>query len=243
MKNLICSALAILSMSAAATAHAAFQSMETTLPSKINITYGKVYLPDGFDTNDQVQVVGEGMFSHLCYRSAPNLVTVDYHSKTIYVGPAAYLFSGFCLQVVLPFNKVLDVGIVEEPGTYKIVQTTDHRVMGEIRIKAANRAEPDDYLYAPISQAYFHVEAGQNQILLSGDFPNSCMSFKEIRINAQPDVIVVQPIIEMSNTQACKDGVFPFEKKFDLGKFKAGRYLLHVRSMNGRAVNTLVNVP
>ena len=66
-------------------------------------------MPDGFVSNDTAQIVGEGMFSNSCYRHAETTVRVDHVNKTIHVGPVAYKYNGYCLQVILPFDRVVDV--------------------------------------------------------------------------------------------------------------------------------------
>lgn len=212
-------------------------------PKKVPAFYDTIYAPGGFDSNDHVEIVGEGMFRSTCYRPAETRVRVDNLNKTIYVGPAAYEYSGFCLQVLLPFDRVIDVGILE-PGNYQIVQASDGINLGKLNIYAATTQSADDYLYAPISQAFFKNKGAKNEIFLTGYFSNSCLKLKDVRVTVEPKVIVVQPIAEMAvdSEQACEDGNFHFEKTVEVDFLKSGRYLLHIRSMNSKSVNTLVDV-
>ncbi len=83
--------------------------------------FQKIYVPSGFDSNDHVQIVGEGMFRNTCYRPAPSSVRVVEATKTIYIGPIAYEYAGLCLQVVLPFERTIDVGILKA-GLWKIAR-------------------------------------------------------------------------------------------------------------------------
>jgi hypothetical protein len=55
-------------------------------------------------------------------------------------------------------------------------------------------------------------------------------------------VIVVLPIAKMETRPDCKDGKFPFNKVVSVDLVPKGRYLLHVRSMNSKAINNLVDV-
>src|SRR5690606_29287612 len=108
----------------------------------------------GFDSNDHVQFVGEGLFRNTCYRPATPFAMVDHDRKQIRVGPVAYEYNGLCMQVILPFERVIDVGILK-PGAYEVIQEPDGRLLGTIPVKVARSADPDDHLYAPVSQAFF----------------------------------------------------------------------------------------
>jgi hypothetical protein len=236
MKRLFISALSLTFIFAASLAKA-----QSTDPVRVPALFGKAYVPNGFDSNDNIQFVGEGMFRNTCYRHANTTVRVDESQKTVFVGPVAYEYSGFCLQVILPFERVVDVGILKA-GTWKIVQANGASELGEIKVLPALTQNPDDYLYAPISQAYFRQVGSGAEIVLSGEFPSSCLSLDQVKVEVQPDVIVIQPIAKMATGPTCKDGSFPFSKVVPVNSIKTGRYLLHVRSMNGNAINTLVSV-
>lgn len=210
-------------------------------PGKVAATFNKVYAPGGFDSNDNVQIVGEGMFKNTCYRHAETTVRVEESTHTIYLGPVAYEYAGLCLQVILPFERVIDVGILKA-GTWRIVQGDGTQKLNEVSIRTALTDQPDDYLYAPISQAFFQQKGAVSEIFLTGDFPNECLSMDEIKVTLEKDVIVVQPIAKMETRASCKDGKFPFTKSVSVDLIPAGRYLLHVRSLNGHAVNSLVDV-
>lgn len=204
-------------------------------------TFNAMYAPSGFDSNDNVQFVGEGMFRNSCYRPAPASVKVDVAAMTITVGPAAYEYSGFCLQVILPFERVIDVGILK-PGVYTVVQTPGASVLGTIKVVEAKTLNPDDFLYAPISQAFYRQRGLSSEVLLSGDFMTNCMSIDHVKVAIEEKAIVLQPIVKLEDRNDCLRGKFPFNKVVRIDLAPKGRYLLHVRSMNGKAVNTLVDV-
>jgi hypothetical protein len=218
-------------------------------PAKGAVTFDRVYVPNGFDSNDLVQIVGEGTFANACYRPAEVSVRVDQAAKKIYLGPAAYKYSGFCLQVVLPFERTIDLGLVPA-GDYTIVgeesaANNRDKVLGTIKVKEAVKEEADDFLYAPISQAFIRQSetAGNAEIVLQGDFPSNCMVLEEVKTSFQGNnVIVVQPIAKMEDRNGCLRGRYPFSKVINVGDIKADRYLLHVRSLNAKAINTLIDL-
>lgn len=236
MKIVTTSVFSTLLFFTAATAWAA--STPTTVP----VSMQKLFVPNGFDSNDNVQIVGAGLYANSCYRNAETKVRVDHEKKTVFVLALAYHYDGYCLQVVLPFDRVIDVGILQE-GTYSIVQELDGKTLGQITLRKATGDGPDDFMYAPISQAFFQSRGLDNRVFLAGEFPLSCMRLKEVRVHAQTDVLVIQPIVEIDSSRPCVDGRYPFENMTDVGFLPSGRYLLHVRSMNAKSINTLFEVP
>jgi hypothetical protein len=209
-------------------------------PSQQPANFSKIYVPVGFDSNDHVQIVGEGIFENGCYRPAPTVVNIDQANKVINLGPVAYKYGGFCAQVILPFERTIDIGVLKI-GNWKITQGSDPKVIAEIPVKPALALAPDDFLYAPVEQAFIRQSGTRTMIFMTGEFQNSCMSIEKIDVSTSNNTIVVQPIAQMGATD-CKEGKFAFQKAVRLPALSEGRYLLHVRSLNGNAVNNLVNI-
>lgn len=211
-------------------------------PKVVDTSFASAYIPDGFDTNDQSQMVGEGFFPNSCYRPSMVEVAVDHTARKIYVQPSAYKYDGVCLQMIIPFEREINFGLLKAGG-YEVVQTKTRTTMGMINVRVAPSSNADDYLYAPISQAYFDQSTGKKMVRLTGTFTNSCARLVDTMVAVQPKVIVVQPISELVENQNCRSGEFPFVKDVEVpSTAKAGRYLLHVRSLNGNAINSLVDL-
>ncbi len=210
-------------------------------PVKVAAYFENMYIPGGYDSNDLIQIVGEGKFHNSCFRHAETNVRIDEDQQKIYLGPVAYSYPGICLMVILPYQKTIDVGILKA-GKWEIVQDTNKKVVGEISVRSALTKSADDYLYAPISQAYFYQVDGFRNVMLTGEFSNSCMQLDQVKFSTEPNVIAVQPIAKMEQRSDCQDGKFPFKKNVTLNSISAGRYLLHVRSLNGNAINSLIDV-
>lgn len=211
-------------------------------PTKVPAAYEKAYIPIGFDSNDSVEVVLEGRFSSSCWRPAEISFAVDQDKLEIHVGPAAYLYPArLCAQMILPFDRVVNFGVLKT-GNYKLVQATDGAFLGEVLVKPATTERPDDFLYAPVSQAFYKKKANGGEVTMAGNFPNSCMMMDEVKVTVQPDVVVLQPIAKIEKRLGCHDGHFPFQVKTKIPQVPAGRYLLHVRSMNAKSINSLVEM-
>jgi hypothetical protein len=61
-------------------------------------------------------------------------------------------------------------------------------------------------------------------------------------MDPQTNVLVVLPIAKQFSNVDCKAGRFPFKIEKPLPTLQPGKYLLHVRSMNGQAINKLFEI-
>lgn len=210
-------------------------------PQRVPAVYEKAYIPQGYDNNDIVEVVLEGMFSSACWRPADIKVEVDHDRRKVLVGPAAYQYPGLCAQMVMRFDRVVPIGVLRS-GVYDLVQATDGRKLGEIPVAVATTEEPDDYLYAPVEQAFFRDQGRSGQLIIAGHFPNDCWILDEVRVRVGDDVIVVQPIAKIERRRTCQEGSYPFHNISMIDFVQKGRYLLHVRSANAKSVNSMVEM-
>lgn len=210
-------------------------------PEKTPAVYTKVFVPKGFDSNDQVQIVGTGTFENGCYRAAESSAKVDESAKRITISAAAYKYNGLCLQMILPFERVIEVGIVPA-GEYEIVQDGQAEVLGKLAVKEAKTDDPDDYQYAPVSQAFVDETSGsKDNLIVRGIMPTDCMKIVDVKITHDDNVLMAQPIVKVERRNNCAVGMFPFRKVVKVEAPK-GEYLLHVRSMNSKSINNLINV-
>lgn len=236
------SKLRFVSLSLFVLCFAAVSAGADTSPVIVDSSFHTGYLPDGFDTNDSVEIVGEGLFRNSCYKPAHVEATVDSQAMRIELRAKAYFYDAICLQVLVPFHQVVSLGILNA-GRYKVVDIDRKTELGDLNVRLATSSSADDFLYAPVSQAYFKTEAGKPYITIAGTYTNSCMRLVDVLVNVQPRVVTVQPIMEMRDDEACADGMFPFERKIEaVGLQRGKRYLLHVRSLNGKSINNLVDV-
>ncbi len=208
-------------------------------PQVVPVAYKNIYVPGGFDSNDSVQFAADGVFSSACYKIAPPSVAVDEAKKIITVQAQAYLYGGLCAMVLIPFQQVVQVGIVATPGHYNIVDDAG-QVIGSIDIKPATTALEDDYLYAPVQKMSVSQVGGENKLTLKMEFTDNCMKIKEVKVLKEPNVFVIQPIVEMSTGAACAQGYFPWTEEVDLGPLQKKRYLIHVRTSGSQALNEIL---
>lgn len=218
-----------------------FQAWSQNGPKINQSTLEAGYIPNGFDSNDQVQMVIEGTYRDTCSKPAGTRFSVNAASKTIQILSYEYRYSGVCLDMLVPHDEVVNLGIVGS-GSYQVVQANG-RQLGRLNVNMATKASPDDFLYAPISQAYIKNVGGRQALTLSGVFTSSCMRLKNVVSHVEGNVVTVQPLAELLPTAThCIQGRFPFEQTTYLQAVRPGRYLLHVRSLNGNAINNLFDL-
>ena len=210
------------------------------LPALVPVSFDRIYAPDGFDDNDNVQIIGEGFFPNSCYRYAKTKVQVNHTDKIIALHSFAYKYDGICLQVMVPYNHSVDLGILRA-GDYTIVRGADGKQLGKMTIKPSRTNDPDDHLYAPISQAFFTSKNGNGRVDMTGNFPLSCMRIKEVKADVQANVLLIQPIAVLDSSTPCIEGTYAFKTRVEIPFLKNGRYFLHVRSMNNKSLNSLVD--
>lgn len=210
-------------------------------PELIPFKVSQVYIPEGFDDNDNLQVVIEGFFPNGCYKVAP--ASIDTKSEPFKIQANAYRYYGFCVQMVVPFQQVVNLGI-HASKVYDL-----HAVglpnLRKINVEASSNPGPDDYIYAPVKQIYVSRKPGEptkKRILLSGEFTQSCYRLDRVNISVNDNVIVVQPIAEKDTAAQCEEGIFPFELSSDLPDLADGRYLVHVRTLNGTSLNRVIRL-
>jgi hypothetical protein len=233
MIRLLSSALSIAVFATASLAHA------DTPPETVPAVFDKVYIPGGFDSNDNVQIVGEGMFANTCYKPGPTKFTIDRERKIVLLYPTAYRYDGACLFVMMPYSRQVDVGILDS-GTWTVLQGANKTKIGEVNIRSSLSKNADDFVYAPVSQAFFNQTNKKTQVILTVELPCDCLAVEDVKLTLEKDVLVLQPILKPEVLTGGSTGFLPIKKVIDLPSIPAGRYLLHVRSMNGNAINTLV---
>jgi hypothetical protein len=86
-------------------------------------------------------------------------------------------------------------------------------------------------------------ETGKHMLAITGSFGDRCSDFQEIKVNVANDVIIVQPVLERKADISCAPEKVRFLKTIELNdNVKDGVYMLHVRSLNGQAINKLVDL-
>lgn len=220
--------------------------VENTQPEEILIPLERAYTPVGFDTNDNIQVTVSGHLPDTCHtvgKTVVEVVSTPAASKVV-LHQTAYRYNGglTCIRVPVPFAKTVDIGIVKTAANYTITSSSgkldgNYLTIGNLEVKAATSPRQDEKLYAPISETFITTDTGSNVLSMRGEFPLDTMRLKgapTVEIYRKEKVIVV--IVETENT-GVKQATTRFAATADLGNSLQGDYLVHIRKMDGQAIN------
>jgi hypothetical protein len=207
----------------------------------VAIQVAKIFVPTGFDDNDEIQVVLDGQLPDGCHRLAHSEIKRDAGSDSIVAVQWARKFPGQCPIVFVDFSTVVNLGRLPA-GDYEI--SSPGLQARPLSIEAAPSDGQDNYIYANLESVY--VESGDGPVFkaeLTGSMTNSCLKWQDIKVLDQGDVLVILPILSYEDNGNCQSISEPFTKLVPLpGALPDGRNLVHVRSMNGQSVNHVFEV-
>ncbi len=213
-----------------------------------------VYFPvQGYDDNDNVQIMIGGVTPDPCYTLGPIQVDRDDVKKVITLHQMAWRRNGgLCepgdLFEESEFNKEIMLGRLPA-GDYKIsygdgVTMKNSRPM---HVDHVTVDHIDNFNYARVQDLRLPrvaLESQRIEIVVGGIFSAPC---NELKRPLQPqrvggDTFVILPV-EVRPAVMCKSSsIKEFQETFDLGFLPAGEYLIHVRSKNGGVVQEVLTV-
>lgn len=218
-------------------------------PVKTTAPVDRLFIPEGFDDNDKVEVVLYGEFPSSCYRIDGVDVTKNAQTGRYEISASALRYDGeICAQVITPYIKPVQLGILEA-GAYDAVAKGNENTLSRFEIAPRKTESPDDFIYAPVTTASVAWEAasGKQLLNLKGNYPLTlvgCAIIDDVKINVtKDDVVVVQPIMEFIDDERCDSRTdLSFDENFVMPQAFVGKGLLHVRVMNGNSLNSLLDI-
>lgn len=207
-----------------------------------------VFIPQGFDNNDEAQVVLDGYLPSACYQVTKPLVNVDTAGLLITITPQARLYDGPCIQSLVPYSSEVDLGVLPI-GQYAIKVAGNKDIQDTLTIKESPNSGPDDVAYAPVDTVTIDtvVSANRPVAIISGRLTDTCMQVGEVKVQNSGKTFEILPQLIVQERNDCQKLETPFRVPVELAPgsgpaLNQGRYLAHVRSLNGKAVNTLFSV-
>jgi hypothetical protein len=234
IKNLTLIAGAILSMGAMAS------TPVTTL-----IPVDHVFSPKGFDSNDTTEIIVSGFLPNLCHKAPESKVEIVGRKINVTLTALKYeLDNPFCPEVVVPFFEAVKVGLLDK-GNYDIVVNgkTMYERKSEIFINEASSDAVDEYIYANVD--YIEKTEGSRVVSLKGYNPSDCFELEGVQLvsNGADAYSILPKMKQVSDFCPMKMVAFNYKVAIPT-ELKADRILLHVRSMDGKSVNSIFsNVP
>lgn len=199
------------------------------------------FIPAGFDSNDNVEIVVTGYLPNLCHKAPNAKVTMNGSNIDIKVTSLYYHQSNpFCPEMVVPFTETVQLGIMDK-GNYKI--TVNGKSPWEQNEKMAVAESTsnaiDEFNYAYVQ--YIDKEVGNNEVALKGYNPSDCFILDKIdHVNNKKDTYSILPKMKQIR-EFCPMKMIPFSYDWDVPAELPNQknVLLHVRTMDGHSVNTI----
>jgi len=210
-------------------------ALEPIAPLTVEVAPQDIFLPQGFDGNDNAQIVVAGEFPNTCYQSGKLIAEVK--GNRISLRQEARLHTGcWCAPFSVPFTQTVDLGVLPI-GNYSVQSAG--LTAGVLTVSRARSSAPDDFFYAPVEEAVLDASGARPKLSLRGVFPSDCMRMREIKVIEKNNVVVVLPITDLREGAICAPRPVPFEETVVLER-RARKTLVHIRALNGQAINKLM---
>lgn len=199
-----------------------------------------IYIPFGFDSNDNFEIVIEGVLPNLCHRSPMTKLKMDENKISIKMSSLFYDSNDVrCPSNPMPFIDLVSLGILKE-GNYNIVvnENTEFQTEKQLQVVKETTNAPDEVIYANVE--FIEIVPGTRKVKLKGTNPSDCFEFVEVKVfSNQIDTYSILPIVKKVK-EDCSYEPTPFSYDLTVPKdINRRKVLLHVRSMRGKSVNFL----
>ncbi len=204
------------------------------------VPVNNIFSPEGFDSNDNVEVIIEGQLPNLCHRSPMKKVVITDKTVDIKITALHYHDSNpYCPEMVVPFLEKVDLGILDK-GNYDITVNgkSVYKKKGEIKVNESISDAVDESVYARVE--YVEKSVGTRMVKLKGYNPSDCFVLDKVEVlNNDKDVYSILPRMKQIS-EFCPMKMIPFEYEVELpNTLKKDKVLLHVRAMDGKSINTI----
>lgn len=222
-------------------------SVMAQMPSIVDAPVNHLFVPEGFDNNDNVEVVVTGEFPNPCFST--NKVEVDVKGDDVFITITALAKqdnnSRLCEDLKVPFTEVVRIGNLQA-GTYQLFvnQGSSHELRGKMSIAVSNSNSVDDHLYAQVDYIELGITGGlSGDALLIGSTLSPCMQLDKVEyISNKADTFSVLPVMKRIGRN-CPERKTRLEIpiKFKPQQLASSKVLLFVRSIEGKSVHTIID--
>lgn len=197
-----------------------------------------VYLPSGFDSNDAVEVVVTGVFSSACFSRNDVKVKVIEDTIDIQISAISHEKARSCPDMVVPFKEVVHVGNLQG-GDYKVI--VNNQLEDQFSVSEASSSSVDENIYAAIE---YVEKKSKDEVVLHGWRYSNCVDIDKVKvISNKKDTLSILPVMkQLSSFCPMKGMPTQYAVKLDLSSMKIKEPLLHVRTMDGKSINSIINM-
>jgi hypothetical protein len=210
------------------------------LPVEVLTPVDGIYVPRGFDSNDDSEVILSGYLPNLCHKSPRSAMVQNGDTLEITVTSLKYdKTNPYCPEMVVPFVERVSLGVLPK-GIYNIVVNGKSVLekKSKILIEKAQSNDIDSNVYANVHNVM--AAQGSDSVTLSGYTPSDCFVLDDVKfVSNGTNTYSVLPLMKQVN-DFCPRKMVAFSKEVQLPHtLKRKKLLLHVRVMNGKSLNTI----
>lgn len=198
------------------------------------------YIPLGFDSNDNAQLVVTGYLPDLCYQGPKYQAKLENGRVIVYVSAHQVTGDAVCPRVIVPFQMIVSLGqLSARDFEINVNPKTKSAIKEKLRITMANNKRIDDYLYAYVKD----IKVENGYLFIKGINPSDCFKLKEIKVvDNGKDTYSVLPKVKMIS-ESCKSKPTEFSYKVPFkNTLNVEEALFHVRVMDGRSINKVLSL-
>lgn len=194
-----------------------------------------VFAPKGFSSNDNVEVVVEGMLPNLCYFGPESKVNVVGKDIEINLQAQRRESSVGCAEMVVPFLSSAQVGLLDK-GWYRVMINGEQR--SDLYVDEFSSDGMEDEFLANVEDVQF-VE-GSRIVKLQGQNPSDCLIEERVDVQSNDKDAYMLSAKLKKVSDFCPMKMIPFEMEVEVpNDIQREQVLLHVRSLNGKSINKL----
>jgi hypothetical protein len=209
-------------------------------PVVIPANVDHLYIPEGFDSNDSVEVVVTGTLPDLCH--SRHKVETHIQGKVIHLSVTSILQGGTksCPPLIVPFKEVVTLGQLPD-GDYRVHvnEGTPYFLKKKLSIVEAANSAIDNYIYPAIEWV---ERKSDDSFVLHGWRYSPCFELDDIKVVSNKiDTLSILPVMKQTSDFCPMKGIpVSYPMKLSLAGLRSQKVLLHIRTMDGKSVNTIV---
>lgn len=219
----------------------ALSTLSYAQPIIVNAPVDHLFVPKGFDNNDNVEVMVTGSFPNTCYSRNKVEVKVKEDIINVTVTALSVHQKDVCEKIEIPFMENVTIGNLQA-GDYKIV--VNNFLKENLNVEIASSRSVDNHLYAAINYVDLGFTGGlSGEAFLVGRNQESCLALDEVQyISNGKDTLSILPVMKkVSDDCTGERKHLEVPVKFQPRSFASNKILLFVRTMDGKSVSTLVD--
>ncbi len=198
-----------------------------------------LYIPTGFDNNDNVEILVSGKFPNTCYSRNKVEVTVKEAKININITALVKADKSLCEEMEISYLENVTVGSLQA-GQYQV--TVNEVLNDSIMIAEANSSSVDDHLYAMVDYVDLGFTGGlTGDAFLVGRSPD-CVELDRVEtISNKKDTYSILPIMKKVSQNCSQQKThFTIPIRFDPRLSSQDKILLFVKTMDGKSVHALI---